>query len=209
MTKVKICGITNVEDALVAVQAGADFIGIIQVPNTPRFVSDVETIKSIRSVLPESVSLVGVFADSLDIPMEQYPNLFDMFQIYADSRILIPAEPSLNLIRCYRIKDSDTLRTIVTSDNETSYLLLDAYHDKALGGTGKAFDWSIARMAVETADRPVILAGGLNPDNVAEAISIAKPFAVDVSSGVESYPGKKDHALVRTFVENAKPFVQS
>ncbi len=204
MTKVKICGITNVEDAMIAVEAGADFIGVIQVPNTPRYVLDPTTIASIRSVLPPHVPIVGVFADAVDIEPTGSIGRFDLFQIYSDSRNHSDSRIDLKLIRCCRVQDEASLRNIEVFGAKVQYILLDAYHDKSLGGTGAAFDWNIARTAVDRFDRPVILAGGLNPTNVASAIQTAKPFAVDVSSGVEEFPGRKDRAKVVEFVSNAK-----
>ena len=204
MTKVKICGITNLEDALVAVKAGADFIGIIQVINTPRCVDNIAIIESIQSFLPERVPLVGVYEDAADIANSPSKHLFDLFQVYKDTRVSGVIEPKINLIRCQRIKNLECLKVVHPGDGETIYHLLDAHHDTSLGGTGTTFDWTIAKAAVASLNRPVILAGGLTPSNVAEAVQIARPFAVDVSSGVEAYPAKKDHDKLRHFIRMVK-----
>lgn len=200
--KVKICGITNLEDALAAVEAGADALGFVFADSSPRKVSP-EAAAAIIRELPPFVSKVGVFVNAKEETM-----LTTSAQIGLDTLQLHGDEPpapwlscTLKTIKAFRMRDADSLR--VLSGYETSAWLLDSFVPDKPGGTGATFNWDLA-IAAKKLGRPIILAGGLTPGNVADAVRKVQPFAVDVSSGVESSPGRKDHTLVRRFIAAAK-----
>lgn len=199
---VKICCMTNAEDARVAVDAGADAIGLIFVPETPRFV-EFELAKAIAATVPAHVKRVGVFVDETveamnrlarEVPLDLVQLQFDM---PAESARRIEV-PFIKVTRVRGAIDVDRLKTY----NAVAYLL-DTYVEGVPGGTGKTFDWDLAGPVVE-AGLPVLLSGGLTPDNVAEAVRRVRPYGVDVSSGVEARPGVKDHDKVRAFIANAR-----
>lgn len=194
MTRIKICGLTNNEDARVAVDAGADALGFIAVPNTPRYVSP-DDARSAMLGLPPFVTRVIVVKN----PLESVGYPADTLQYYANDAAL-PAK-NFRRIRVFRIRDETSLNEIAEYRFTPDAILLDAYHESALGGAGVTFDWKLALHAKEMlGDLPIILAGGLTPDNVAEAVLSVRPYAVDVSSGVEAEPGRKDHDKVRRFI---------
>lgn len=200
--KVKICGITNKEDALIACDAGADAIGIVMAPEAKsrhRYVPFEEAIE-ILEVIPPFVTTVGVIVNE---PMEKwvhYLTYFDLIQMSGEEKPEdIPIGQSV--IKSFSVDENFTLREMLAY--KVRGYLLDAKTDKAHGGTGRVCNWEKAREAVETG-KPIILAGGLNIDNVVEAIRTVRPYAVDVSTGVEEYPGKKDERLVREFIYRAK-----
>ena len=199
---VKICGITNAADARAAVEAGADAVGLIFVPNTPRYV-EVAVAREIAATISERVKKVGVFVDE---PVEAINRVarqvsLDLVQLHGDltreSARLVEA-PIIKVVRVRGEIDLERLRAY----NARAYLL-DTYIEGAHGGTGRTFDWDLA-LPVVAAGLPVLLSGGLTPDNVAEAVRRVRPFGVDVSSGVEARPGRKDHDKVRAFIANAK-----
>ncbi len=196
MTRIKICGISNGLDALAAAEAGADALGFIAVPGSPRFLPP-EVYHEISAALPLFVKRVVVAHRPEDA--EEY--LAEYVQHYEDttdkSRF---RRGSAWRIRAFRVRDESTLRGIQAYPDPVGAIQLDAYHQGMLGGSGETFDWSLAVRAKALTDRPVILAGGLTPDNVQDALEAVRPYAVDVSSGVESAPGVKDHAKVRAFV---------
>jgi phosphoribosylanthranilate isomerase len=199
---VKICGVTNAGDARVAVEAGADAIGMIFVPETPRFVEPAAATV-IAAAVPDGVKRVGVFVDAsveeINERARQVP--LDLVQLHseiaAESARRI-AVPFIKVVRVRGAIDVGRLR----SYNAAAYLL-DTYVEGAHGGTGKTFDWDLARPVVE-AGLPVLLSGGLTPENVSEAVRRVRPYGVDVSSGVEARPGMKDHEKVRAFIANAQ-----
>ena len=200
MVRVKICGITNLEDALAAVESGADAVGFVFAPS-PRQITP-EKAGEIAAQLPPFVCRVGVFVNN---SLEQVQEAMlvaglNMAQLHgAESpeycQALFP-----RVIKSFRVKDESVLRDI--PQYKVSAYLLDSYNVVLKGGTGEPFDWSIARSASRLGR--VILSGGLNPDNVRQAIEQVELYAVDVSSGVESSPGKKDHAKLKAFIEAAK-----
>jgi phosphoribosylanthranilate isomerase len=197
--RVKICGVTNVEDAMAAVEAGADALGFIFYEPSPRYVSP-EVAGNIIRELPPFVAKVGVFVNAVEHTM-----LITAAQIGLDTLQLHGDEPpapwrscSLNTIKAFRVRDADSLR--VLPDYDTSAWLLDSFVPDKLGGTGAKFNWDLA-VEARKLGRPIILAGGLTPENVADAVRKVRPYAVDVSSGVEAAPGKKNHAKVRAFIK--------
>ena len=196
--RVKICGITNVEDALLAAELGADALGVIAVPETPRYVSAI-IVAQIRAVLPPFLPLVVVAKNAQQA--QGYEKSADAFQLYDG-----PLIPGARCVRVVRVRDASSLAAVAQAAAElVSAVHLDAYHEKALGGAGVAFDWSLAVAAKASLQgKPLILAGGLTPENVAEAIALVQPYAVDISSGVEAFPGKKDPQKLRDFIAAAK-----
>lgn len=190
MVKVKVCGITNIDDARCAANAGADFIGFIFEPTSVRFCKDTSFIPAVRDEFPD-LKLVAVFGN---IPKDFDRSLFDAVQGF-DTGCEMPA---------IRPRSKEELAENLEKIETGKILVLDAFHPNELGGTGKIADWPIARMAVEKYDGSVMLAGGLAADNVQEAIREVQPFAVDASSRLESEPGRKDHQKVIDFVRAAK-----
>jgi phosphoribosylanthranilate isomerase len=214
--KVKICGLTNLEDAWAAVAAGADYLGFIFYPPRPRSVTP-ETVQRIASVLrsdPRCPILVGVFVDETSEQMADTLAFcgLDLAQLSGDEPPALIGDPASPLYgRSYK-----ALRPASAAEAEAEAewyrapqpgkgpsLLLDAYHPTLRGGTGQTADWAVAGRLAEGVPG-LMLAGGLRPDNVAAAVKQVRPFAVDVASGVEAKPGRKDQALVQGFVANAK-----
>lgn len=216
-TRVKICGLTNIEDALFALEAGADYLGFVFYAKSKRTV-DEEQVQKMTSVLREREDcplLVGVFVDET---AEMMANILDscgldLAQLHGDEPPSFIGDSTSPLFgRSYKALKTTSLTVAQveaewfarsgTLDNVPS-LLIDAYHPTLPGGTGQRADWEIA--ASLAADIPgIMLAGGLNPDNIEAAIRQVQPFAVDVASGVEKHPGKKDPSLVTRFIQRAK-----
>jgi phosphoribosylanthranilate isomerase len=200
--RVKICGITNLEDALVAVDAGADALGFIFYESSPRKLS-AEAAGIIIRDLPPFVAKVGVFvnADEKTMLITAAKIGLDTLQLHGDEPPAPWLNCSLKTIKAFRMRNADSLRALSTYD--TSAWLLDSFVPDQPGGTGAKFNWDLA-VEAKKIGRPIILAGGLTPENVAEAVRKVRPFAVDVSSGVESSPGRKDHTKLRRFIAAAK-----
>jgi phosphoribosylanthranilate isomerase len=200
--RVKICGITNIPDALAAVDAGADALGFMFVPASPRTLK-LETAASIIRELPPFVSRVGVMVD----PSPQFVE--DALRKCGLSAVQLHGNESPEfcstvagiVIKAFRVSDRESLAGI--RGYATGAWLLDSYVADKMGGTGIRFNWDLA-LEVKQWGRPVILAGGLTPANVADAVQQVQPYGVDVSSGVESVPGKKDPIKVRDFIAAAK-----
>ena len=191
MTRIKICGLTNATDARIAVQLGADALGVIAISASPRYVSPEAAPDIFREARP--FVPVVVLKRRID---EAVGYVSDYVQYYEGSPGTIPYP-----LRVFRIRDKQSLVELTEFQDCVCGIVLDAYHETALGGTGKTFDWSLAIQAKSLLpNTPIILAGGLNPDNVGEAIRMVRPYAVDVSSGVESEPGRKDHNKLRRFI---------
>lgn len=200
--KVKICGITRVTDAIAAVDAGADALGFMFYEPSPRFVRHAVAAEIIRE-LPPFVAKVGVFVDASEGEVRRA-----MEECGLDTLQFHGAEPpefcgrfGLKAIKAFRMRGPETLATL--HDHAAHAWLLDSYVPGAPGGTGATFNWDLAREATRRS-RMVLLAGGLTPENVAEAIRHVRPYGVDVSSGVESAPGRKDAQKIRAFVASAK-----
>jgi len=202
-TKIKICGITNLPDAQLAVELGADALGFIFYPKSPRYIK-VTAAADICSVLPPFVAKVGVFVDELEYEIEKAlaECLLTALQFHGDEPPGFCQKFAAKSIKAIRMRDEDSLRAAAEYDVDA--LLLDTYTDDSRGGTGKTFDWSLAVKAKETLAPPIILSGGLTSVNVQEAIRKVRPYAVDVSSGVEREPGKKDPEKLRRFIELCK-----
>jgi phosphoribosylanthranilate isomerase len=218
MTWIKICGITNLDDGLEAVEAGADAVGFVFYKKSPRYV-DAEAVRGIVAKLPNNVEKIGVFVD------ETWENIqataaragLTGIQIHADG---LRNEDTKRGARPFTVKRYLALRVLdfldgrrrldslavsvkTTTEPDISAVFLDSGTTQQPGGTGRAFDWERARHVadgVTSLGFPLVVAGGLTPDNVTEAIRILEPWGVDVSSGVEARPGKKDPEKIRAFV---------
>ena len=204
MTKIKICGITNSEDALAACDYGADALGFIFVAGSPRYIgADLPTARRLMHDIPPFVWRVGVF----DTPHADFsgPPELHAIQYYRAPEegwqmgSFAPYRHTPLPIKAFRVRNENSLREIVTDSSPKEMILLDAYSANALGGTGHTFNWELAKQA-KRLGLPIILAGGLTPENVAEAVAAVRPYMVDVSSGVESEPGRKNHDKLRRFI---------
>ena len=199
--KVKVCGMTNLKDTLVAVEEGADAVGFIFYKKSPRSV----TMKLVREIvieLPPFVDTVGVFVDETAEQINKiadYCNL-DIVQLHGDESPTFCKRMRRRVIKAFRVKDMQSLKKL--SKFQVSGFILDTFSESLDGGTGKVFDWNLALPAKKFG--PVIMAGGLTPNNVRQAIQRVRPYGVDVCSGVESEPGIKDHKKIRVFLKNAK-----
>lgn len=202
MVRVKICGITNLEDAEAAVESGADALGFVFFKNSPRYIRPEKASAIIRS-LPSFVLSVGVFVNEKRQDLEAILSStgIDIVQLHGDETPEM-CNLSRRIVKAIRVKSLNSLAPLEEFRNRVSAFLLDTYTPNALGGTGTIFNWDIAAEAKQFGR--VILAGGLTPDNVAAAVGHVRPYAVDVSSGVELQKGKKDHDKVKRFIEQAK-----
>jgi phosphoribosylanthranilate isomerase len=200
--KVKICGITNAPDALAAVEAGADALGFMFYEKSPRHLSIRDAAEIIRQ-LPPFVIKVGVFVDaSEDLVMRAIGDCgLNTLQFHGRETPEYCTQFGLLTMKAFRIRDAESLKEL--RNYPTDAWLLDAYAADKLGGTGEKFNWDLA-IEAKKLGRPIFLAGGLTPENVAEAVKKVHPYAVDVSSGVEATPGKKDHEKIRQFIKAAK-----
>ncbi len=200
--KIKICGITNLEDAQVAVEAGADAIGFIFYQKSPRYVQSA-IAKSIIRHLPPFILPVGVFVNE---SLEGVREIFDtcglaLAQLHGDESPEFCESVHRPVLRAVRLRDRGSFLALAEYKGRIGVrgFVVDAFSEEAYGGTGQTTDWSLAHEAAQAA--PILLAGGLTPHNVAEAIQQVTPYGVDVSSGVESKPGKKDHEKIRAFIQ--------
>jgi phosphoribosylanthranilate isomerase len=198
---VKICGITRLEDAMSAVEAGADWLGFMLYEKSPRAVT-LGQVEQIATQLPGAVMRVGVFVDPPEeLVWEAIEAGVNALQFHGEESPEFCHKFGLKTIKAFRVRDATSL--IPLSAYETEAWLLDSYVPGKLGGTGAKFNWALATEAKKLGNS-IILAGGLTPENVGEAVAMVRPFAVDVSSGVELTPGKKDRCKMKTFVEAAR-----
>jgi phosphoribosylanthranilate isomerase len=201
MTRVKVCGITNLEDALASLDAGADMLGFNFYARSPRYVTPAEARKIIER-LPEGATCVGVFVNEpapAEVERIAREAGLGAAQLHGDETPeYCQSLCGLNTIKALRVGTDYNVETAAAFD--TDAVLLDAYVAGARGGTGHIFDWSLASQTRERVAR-LFLAGGLNPDNVAAAVAAVRPYAVDVCSGVETSPGRKSAELMRRFVK--------
>ena len=203
MVKVKICGITNLEDAQAAAEAGADALGFVFYPDSPRFI-DPGNARAIIAKLPVFITSVGVFVDESEDLIRRIirEGGIQILQFHGSESPVLCTRFREKVIKAIRIKDEESISEMQMYDVDT--FLLDTYLDCAKGGTGKTFNWKYAEMAKKNGR--IILSGGLNPSNIGNAVRKLKPYGVDVSSGVEISPGKKDHVKIREFVREAKKY---
>ena len=200
--RVKICGITNLDDALSAVSFGADALGFVFFQESPRYVPYTDAASIIRK-LPPFITTVGVFVNEKPEQIEKIISLthIDIVQLHGSET---PESCSLSkrVIKAIRVKSLESLDPLIHYQQKVSAFLLDTYAPDAYGGTGQVFNWDIASHAKQFGR--VILAGGLTPDNIAEGVKQAMPYGVDVSSGVETKKGKKDLNKMKLFIARAK-----
>ena len=198
---VKICGITNLEDAKFAVRCGADAVGFIFHEESPRFIPHHRAAEIVNS-LPEHISKIGVFVNAERKFVREIVNHVNLSAVQLLGNDgpddLVNFETSvIKVFRVYKDFDVESMRNYIVDA-----FLLDTYKEGTYGGTGKAFDWNVAVKAKEYGR--IILSGGLTPENVEDAIRFVRPYGVDVSSGVEGSPGRKDPKKVRDFIMRAK-----
>jgi phosphoribosylanthranilate isomerase len=200
--KVKICGITSAADALAAVEAGADLLGFMFYASSPRNVS-LRTAAEIARQLPPFVVKVGVFVNAdEDLVTRAIGDCgLNLLQFHGDEPPEYCAQFGLMSMKAFRIRDVESLTALPAYPTEA--WLLDAFVKGKPGGTGEKFNWDLA-LEAKKFGKPIFLAGGLTPGNVAAAVKKVQPYAVDVSSGVEASPGKKDPAKVKAFIQAAK-----
>ncbi len=198
-TKVKICGITSVADALAAAEAGADMIGLMFYEGSPRHISLAQAAEIARA-LPPFVLKVGVFVnpDEGQVTEAIAACGLNLLQFHGDEISEFCTQFCMMSVKALRVRDAASIAAL--ENFQTDAFLLDAYSKSGLGGTGEKFNWDLA-IEAQKFGKPIFLAGGLTPENVAAAVRQVQPFAVDVSSGVESAPGKKDAAKVRAFIQ--------
>jgi phosphoribosylanthranilate isomerase len=199
---VKICGITNHGDAQAAVEARADALGFVFYEKSPRHLT-IPAAAGISKQLPGFVMRVGVFVNALREEVDRAIGEcgLNLLQFHGDEPPEYCSQFELMSMKAFRMRDAGTLREL--TNYRTNAWLLDAYSPEAVGGSGEKFNWDLA-VEAQKFGKPIFLAGGLTPENVAEAVRKVRPFGVDVSSGVESSPGKKDPAKVRAFINAAK-----
>jgi phosphoribosylanthranilate isomerase len=197
-TKVKICGITNSADAQAAVAAGADALGFIFYEKSPRFVS-LKTAAEISKQLPPFIMRVGVFVNAPeDLILRAISEVgLTMLQFHGDEPPEFCTQFGLMSMKAFRVRDAESLKEI--PKYQTDAYLLDAFSSTTLGGTGKTFNWDLA-IEAQKFGKPIFISGGLTPEKVADAIRQVQPFGVDVSSGVEISPGKKDAEKMKAFI---------
>lgn len=203
--KVKICGLTRLVDAQTAVAAGADALGFVFWEQSPRWLSTAQAAEIIRH-LPAQVQKVGVFVNA---PPEAVRRAIgdcglDVLQFHGDESPDYCRQFGRRVMKAFRIRDAESLRAL--PDYHTDAWLLDAFVPGRPGGGGATFNWNLA-VEAQKFGRPLFLAGGLTPGNVAGAVRQVRPYGVDVSSGVESVPGQKDPEKVRAFIAAAKQVV--
>lgn len=202
--RVKICGITSFEDADMALQAGADALGFVFYPKSPRHVS-IEQAANIIEKLPAFVTTTALFVNPekafVEAAIEQAQ--FDLLQFHGDESAAFCEQFSRPYMKAIRMQETTDLMALSQEYSKAKALLLDAYVKGVPGGTGESFNWNwIAPARREGVEQAIILAGGLTEQNVAQAIETVQPWAVDVSGGVEAKPGKKSPERIKRFIQN-------
>lgn len=200
---VKICGITNIDDALDAVELGADYLGFNFYPDSPRYVTP-EKAQEIIQDIPGAIQKVGIFVNAdrqyvIDVAVELG---LDMLQFHGDETPDYCNEFGRPWMKAFRLKEEKEVAAI--KDYDSPWLLVDAYVEKAFGGTGIVSNWDLAREAKQYGS--LFLSGGLKPENIEMAIESVRPYAVDVASGVEQSPGVKDRYKMEELISRVKKF---
>ncbi len=203
MTRIKICGLMREEDALFCADAGADFLGFIFVPASPRHLEPEKaaTIAARVRETGKTPKIVGVFRDASGDYIREIAALvgLDLVQLHGnetDEEVLTLGIPAIKTLRV-----GDTLPDTHSAPN-AGWLLFDTYDERRAGGTGRRFDWSL--LALFDRSKPFFLSGGLTPENVVAGVSLVRPDAIDISSGVESAPGEKDHSKVARLIDRVR-----
>jgi len=203
LVRVKICGITNLEDAIASVIAGCDALGFVFYKKSPRYITPEKAEKIIR-LIPKDISKVGVFVNALERDIREIARKckLDLLQFHGDEspEFCCKFKP-YKVIKAFRVKDKIDSENILR--HKTFAYLFDAFAKTKFGGTGKAFNWRLLKN-IRRLKQKIFLSGGLNTQNVKEALKIVHPQWVDVSSSVEIRPGKKDHKKVKQFIETIK-----
>jgi len=201
--RVKICGITSVDDALLATGAGADAIGLVFYASSERNIDDLMLARQIAMAVGPFVSVVGLFVDPEATFVHQVLRTVPLhvLQFHGAESAEFCEQFGRPYLKALRMKQGLNVASEAAKYSGASGILLDAYKKGVPGGTGESFDWN---RVPHTLSRPIVLAGGLTPDNVSVAAAVTRPYAVDVSGGVERAPGKKDKDKVMAFISNAK-----
>ncbi len=201
-TRVKICGITRAEDARSAARLGADAIGLVFWPGSSRYV-EVERARHVVAAVPPLVAVVGVFVDAAESEIRSILDrvALDVLQFHGAETARECTRYGRRYIKAVRVREAGDVERAAAGHPEAQALLLDTYRATRPGGTGETFDWSLVP---SSPPRPIVLAGGLTVDNVAGAVSSVRPFAVDVSGGVESSAGVKDTARIAAFIREVQ-----
>lgn len=204
--RVKICGITNKEDALNAVHLGADAIGFIFYKNSPRYVTP-EIVEEISMFLPPFVYVVGVFVNQSEDEINEISTRckLNLIQLHGEETPNFCLKMPRRVIKAFRISEEEDIQSIVAYQGAVSAMLLDAKVKNMAGGTGRTFDWGLALKAQEY-HMPLILSGGINAGNVKKAVTLVNPYAIDLSSGVESEPGIKDYSKMQELISIVKSY---
>jgi phosphoribosylanthranilate isomerase len=204
MIRIKICGITNLKDARAAAAAGADWLGFIFFKKSPRFILPVSAQRLI-SRLPQKIKKVGVFVDEPAARVRAIARAcgLDILQFHGhETPAYLKRFKGYRVMKAVRVKNAASLKKARMCPAD--YLLFDAFDPRSLGGTGKVFDWGLLS-EIKKIKKPVFISGGLSVDNVAVLLERLRPFGVDVSSGVEARPGKKDARKIRRFIKTVRP----
>lgn len=208
MIKTKICGITRVEDGLYAAACGTDAIGLVFYPPSSRHIADYGLAREIAQAVGPFVTVVALTVDmpaaSVDALLSEIP--VNLLQFHGSETEDACSQYHVPYIKALRMKEGVSVEDAASSYHSASGILLDAYSKGKPGGTGESFDW---QRVPQQLSLPIILAGGLTPDNVSEAIAVAKPYAVDVSGGVEQTAGIKSPTKVNAFIQHAKQITVS
>ena len=197
----KICGITNLEDALASIEAGVDALGFIFYPKSPRYIAPTEAFKIIKSI-PEKIKTVGVFVNESRNHIQEIiiETGINVLQLHGDESPEDCQYSNTEVWKGVRINSESELSTL--NQFKVDAFVFDAFQPDIYGGTGTMCDWDIAKVAAKT--QKVLLSGGLNPENIIDAITRVNTFGVDVNSGVESSPGKKDFGKIKQLFESLK-----
>ena len=208
MVKVKICGVTNYDDALLVANLGSDFIVFNFYKESPRKIS-VKLAKEITLKMPPFVSTVGVFVDELQEEVVKTAKKVGLkyIQLHGSETPeyckAVSQDTGIPVIKAFRVSDEQSIESMAPYVDSVNYFLLDAYVPGEAGGTGEVFNWDLAVKAGEIG-KPIILAGGLTPENVSEAIKKVMPFGVDVASGVERLQRRKDYDKMSKFIRSSR-----
>jgi|TARA_B110000003_G_scaffold66406_1_gene67249 phosphoribosylanthranilate isomerase len=198
ITKVKFCGITNLQDAISAAELGADALGFVFYPKSPRFISP-KNAKEIIKKLPPFISMVGLFVNQSKSEVEEVIKgcPLNLLQFHGDENESFCKQYNLPYIKAISMKSDVDLLKCIQEYNSAKALLLDTFSKVARGGSGEVFDW---KMIPPNTLKPIIVAGGLTPDNVQTLLEVISPYGVDVSSGIEINKGLKDYKLMKKFI---------
>ena len=202
-TRVKICGITRLEDALAAIEAGADALGFVFYPPSPRYIEPEEAAEIIAQ-LPPFVTTVALFVNEPEAEVFRITALtqVDLLQFHGDESADYCQQFGRAWIKALRVRDADSLQQDLNQFQAARAILLDSYRPGVPGGTGETFNWEL--IPAQSA-QAIILAGGLTPENISTAVQQVKPYAVDVSGGVEASKGIKDPVKIHAFIRGANP----